>query len=508
MPLFSAQDRRFLDALSRVAYCNPFLPDRIELERAALGNEFQPEESVVWSRRNDVEESRPNVNRLATRASDVVNRARDAVSAGRPADEAELLLYEDAALYVLYDQFRSDLKKALQPALDGAGPARIKFWPKFKQAFDHYFALPAVQLPSRYDPVHIFSGFFQIRRAFHHIFDFIVGQSLPTARLRAAVWQSIFTHDLRRYRRSLFGRMNDISTLVCGPSGTGKELVARAVGLSRYIPFDPQKQCFTDDFLGSFHALNLSALSPTLIESDLFGHCKGAFTGAVSDRAGWLEACKPQGTVFLDEIGDLDPTIQVKLLRVVQTRGFSRLGETQARRFDGKLIAATNRDLAAEMQAGRFREDLYYRLCSDLISTASLREQLADAPDDLHHLVLFAARRIVGEESEKLAVEVEKWIDEHLGREYAWPGNIRELEQCVRNCLVRGEYRPARSRQQRDTAGDWLASAAAGALSADELLTHYCRHVYAACGTYENTAQRLGLDRRTVKRRVIGAPEV
>jgi DNA-binding NtrC family response regulator len=208
--------------------------------------------------------------------------------------------------------------------------------------------------------------------------------------------------------------------------------------------------------------------------------------------------------VFLDEIGELDPAIQVKLLRVVQARTFSRLGETQERRFGGKIIAATNRDLAAEMQAGRFREDLYYRLCADLISTTPLHEQLADTPSDLHTLVLFAAERIAGDDAEPLAAEVEAWINEHLGCEYRWPGNIRELEQCVRNCLVRGEYHPRRPAPSLNPAHHWLRQAEAGALTADELLSHYCRTVHTKLGTYEATAERLNLDRRTVKRKIVG----
>ena len=166
--------------------------------------------------------------------------------------------------------------------------------------------------------------------------------------------------------------------------------------------------------------MNLSALSPTLIESDLFGHAKGAFTGATADRAGWLEQCKPLGTVFLDEIGELDPAIQVKLLRVVQTRSFTRLGRNASSGSStGKIIAATNRDLADEMHAGRFREDLYYRLCSDLITTTPLREQLADAPEDLHTLVLFAAERIAGDDAEQLAA---KW---RPGSKRIWVATMR-----------------------------------------------------------------------------------
>jgi DNA-binding NtrC family response regulator len=195
----------------------------------------------------------------------------------------------------------------------------------------------------------------------------------------------------------------------------------------------------------------------------------------------------------------------VKLLRVVQARTFSRLGETRLRRFEGKIIAATNRDLSEEMRAGRFREDLYYRLCSDLIATSPLCEQLADAPEDLHTLVLFAAQRIAGDDAEQLAVEVETWIEKYLGRGYLWPGNIRELEQCIRNCLIRGEYQPRRKIAAPDAARAWLTEAEEGTLTAEELLGHYCRWVHAKVGTYEGAAERIGLDRRTVKRKIVEA---
>src|SRR2546429_7883924 len=178
---------------------------------------------------------------------------------------------------------------------------------------------------------------------------------MAAARLRAAVWQSIFTHDIRRYQRTLYERMGDFTTLITGPSGTGKELVARAVGLSRYVPFDPKTSTFAEDFAGSFYAINLSALPPTLIESELFGHRRGAFTGALQDRRGWLEVCPPRGTVFLDEIGDLDASIQVKLLRGIQTRTFQPLGDTQDRHLHGKLIAETNRLLSTAILGGSFR---------------------------------------------------------------------------------------------------------------------------------------------------------
>ena len=198
--------------------------------------------------------------------------------------------------------------------------------------------------------------------------------------------------------------------------------------------------------------------------------------------------------------------MQVKLLRVLQTRSFQRLGETTDRRFDGKIVAATNRVLPDEIAAGRFREDFYYRICSDRIETPSLRQQLDDSPGDLHRLLLFLADRVAPEEAESVAAEVEQWIDKNLPPDYGWPGNVRELEQCLRSLLIHGTYRPALP-QRSDACAPWdgaWEAALQGTLTAEDLLRHYCDHIYRQCGSYEQTARRVGLDRRTVKRKIVG----
>jgi DNA-binding NtrC family response regulator len=155
------------------------------------------------------------------------------------------------------------------------------------------------------------------------------------------------------------------------------------------------------------------------------------------------------------------------------------------------------------MEAGRFREDFYYRLCADRIRTPSLREQLDECPEDLEHLLLVSARRVAPEEAESLAGEVSAWIREHLGAEYGWPGNVRELEQCFRNVMIHGSYAPAvveRAPGEVDEAAALLA----GEPTAEELLRRYCRLIYKRAGSYEETAQRTGLDWRTVKKKVSG----
>jgi DNA-binding NtrC family response regulator len=495
---FAGGDRTLAQAISRLAYCNPFLPERIECERAALGSDFVPG-GTLWHATGKPGPM-PNVAALSRLSEELAGRLAARLAEGvRPSAE-DLQLYEDVIVYLLFSRYEEDLYGLLDERRAGTAP--IGFWRRFRQDVERLLQIPRATLMADRDVPHLLAGFFQVRRAFHHIFRNIIGNSAPIVRLRAAVWQSIFTRDMRRYRRALYQRMGDVATLICGPSGTGKELVARAIGLARYIPFDPERQAFAEDYEGAFYVLNPSALSPTLIESELFGHRRGAFTGAAQDRPGWLEVCPPLGAVFLDEIGELDPAVQVKLLRVLQTRTFQRLGDTRNRRFSGKLIAATNRELPREMEAGRFRQDFYYRLCSDLIVTPSLAEQLRDARDERRALVRFIAGRVAGDaEADHLAEETESWIGTHLGEGYRWPGNVLELEQCVRNVMIRGEYRPphAGNPSARRRIADEVMG---GTLSAEDVLRRYCTLVYAVTGSYQETGRRLGLDRRTVREKI------
>ena len=397
---------------------------------------------------------------------------------------------------------RVDFDDLIASAMDAGAKIPAHLWEDFRSEFENFMVAHGRPLPSAYDAAHIYACFFQLRRGFYYIYRYILGSSAPIVRLRAAVWQSIFTHDLRRYTHSLYGRMTDSTLLITGPSGTGKELVARAVGLSRYHPFNTRTKAFETDFSRSFHPVNLSALPTTLIESELFGHVKGAFTGAVREREGLLEECEEYGTVFLDEIGELDPAVQVKLLRVLQTREIQRIGETERRRFRGKVIAATKRDLAAERRANRFRDDLYYRLCSDMIATPSLIEQLVSEPEDLHTLILFVAHQVAGDDVEELADEVHAWIRKELS-DYDWPGNFRELEQCVRNVMIRREYHPeTKTEDPADPLSELSTAVTQGTLTLDELEQAYSTLVYAQTGSYREAARRLGRDWRTLKSKI------
>jgi transcriptional regulator with GAF, ATPase, and Fis domain len=209
----------------------------------------------------------------------------------------------------------------------------------------------------------------------------------------------------------------DATVLITGETGTGKELIARAIHSASQRRDKPLIK------------VNCAALPVGLVESELFGHEKGAFSGAISRRVGRFELANG-GTIFLDEVGEVPLDVQVKLLRVLQEREFERIGGTNPINVDVRVIAATNRDLVKSIREGRFREDLYYRLNVFPITLPPLRDRAADVPLLVHVLVArFAARVGVRIDS------VGKPTMERLSR-YSWPGNVRELENVLERAVI------------------------------------------------------------------------
>lgn len=225
-------------------------------------------------------------------------------------------------------------------------------------------------------------------------------------------------HEMQQvYDRILLTADTDSTVLIHGESGTGKELVAHA------IHYHSRR---SDN---SFVKVDCSALAETLLESELFGHVKGAFTGAIYDKIGRFEAADA-GTIFLDEVGDFSPFIQLKLLRVLQEREFERVGDTVPRKVDVRIIAATSRDLATLVQDGRFRPDLYYRLRVIPVYLPPLRERKDDLPLLINHFIERLNQRM-GKRIRGLSEEALSALLDH-----DWPGNIRELEHAIEHAMV------------------------------------------------------------------------
>jgi len=231
------------------------------------------------------------------------------------------------------------------------------------------------------------------------------------------IGESAAIRDLRQLTARIAA--SDSTVLICGESGTGKELVARAIHNSSERASRP------------FVAVTCAALTETLLESELFGHEKGAFTGAVAQRRGYFEVANG-GTLFLDEVGELAPGLQAKLLRALQEREIVRVGGTHPLKVDVRMVAATNRDLSARVASGAFRQDLFYRLNVVRIDVPPLRARRDDVPLMTEHfLARYSAkckRRVRG-----IAPEAMQAL-----AAYDWPGNVRELENAIERAVVLG----------------------------------------------------------------------
>jgi hypothetical protein len=494
--MFDDQTALRLEAIGRLGFINPFGEERRALEALILGEGAVAADT--WSRPLEWSIEDPVLQAIQEHAEAALKSAQGQLAQGERASDRERELIRGVALYVLYYRY----EHAFFVEITADEPAgKIDFYDAFRDDFTQLFEHVGPPSWGR-TPAQLFAIFFQSRRAFHFVYHQILGTSRSAAGLRSSVWESVFTHDPLRYLEHLQGRMHEVSTLILGASGTGKELVASAIGYSRFIRFDVTRRRFRSDFRNQFHPLHVAAMSKTLVESELFGHKRGAFTGAGEDRAGHLEGKWPSDTVFLDEIGELDGEVQVKLLRVLQSRRFHRLGDTQPREFGGKVVAATNRDLSEEMAAGRFRGDLYYRLCADVIRTPTLHEQLGGDLEELRHLVSVIVQRTLGPSDSDLVDQLVCGIDASVGASYPWPGNMRELEQCVRNLLIHDSYTPPEAALEKRGLRALFSEMQNAHAGMDRVMSVYSTWVYARKGSFEKAAQALGVDRRTVSKHV------
>lgn len=277
---------------------------------------------------------------------------------------------------------------------------------------------------------------------------------------------------------------SEATVMITGESGTGKELIARAIHVN-----SPRHK-------GPYVAVNCAALTETLLESELFGHEKGAFTGADRRREGRFLAAD-KGTIFLDEIGEMPLSMQVKLLRVIQEREIQRVGGDQTLKVDVRIVAATNRDLLAEVEAGRFRQDLYYRLNVVALALPPLRERKEDIPLlAAHFLAKFAVKN---------GKRINGFTPEAMDRllKHQWPGNVRELENAVERAVVlaRGEYVSERELPPALSGGGGEGRPEGGfanlTLEALERLA-ILDALDAAGGNKSEAARRLGITRKTM----------
>jgi transcriptional regulator with AAA-type ATPase domain len=475
----NSSDRQFFAALADVVFGNPFSPERAaQIVRLAPGAKL-----------GDLTQDPEALARLvAPRIAPWIGR--DDLGA----EDRQVL--EPALLYVWYHRHVLKIDALIErQAPKGGPPLTVPFADEVigdlvrsgfsEEAAARYFAL-----------------FFQLRRAFYFIHRSLAGECESMRRLRESLWNNVFTHDMRGYDAALWNRMEDFSTLLLGETGTGKGQAAAAIGRSEFIPYLPAERRFAANFTETFIAINLSQFPEDLIESQLFGHRKGSFTGAIDHHEGVFERCSAHGALFLDEIGEVSIPVQIKLLQVLQERTFSPVGGHEKKRFSGRVIAATNQALDRLRAGKRFRDDFFYRLCSDVIEMPTLRQRLAESPAEMVELVRLLVARITGLEGSDLADRVLQQLEECVPSGYLWPGNVRELEQAVRRVLLTGRYVPDAAPASESEDDQLVEKVRAGELTAAELLARYSAMLHRRLGTYAEVAKRTGLDPRTTRKHV------
>ena len=482
------EDRKFFHLVEKVTFENPFAPEREKALQELTGVTDAVGDKLKELAKPIVQKK---INKLDLKGAADFNHYKG----------EDKRLVRIALLYDAFYRFRNNFDVLIQDQIkSGDNPIAVSF-------ADDVVALLERRGFNHEEAVRYLAFFYQLRRAYFFIDKTLVGQSQAMRKLRSNLWSNIFTQDPRWYENFLWDRMEDFSTFLVGETGTGKGTAAAALGRSGFIPYLEKKKQFAESFTKNFIEINLSQFPETLIESELFGHKKGAFTGAVEDHKGVFARCRKYGAILLDEIGDISIAVQIKLLKVLENRSFTIVGGHCKERFQGRVIAATNRCLDDLRKEGKFRDDFYYRLCSDVIYVPSLREQINEDPNALEILINHTIQRIIGEPGQNLAAELKSIISREIVPTYEWPGNVRELEQAVRRILLTKHYKGTPCEDTPIKLTQFVSDIEDGNLSAQEVMTSYCNMLYEKHKTYEKVAEITRLDRRTVKKYIMATKQ-
>ena len=485
-----------LESIQSLAFVNPFASERDEIEGAILSQ-------IGWT--ENLQETNSKFTKEFNQVLHWVREGEQFLLMGKDNILCSVLRAQQKASLAYFSLFH-EIIDDLDSLIESMGADSIsnrKLFKKIESGIERRRSLVKGARSALWErPEHLFACFYQLRRAFLCLFNQIVGWSEPMRALRVRVWESVFTKDMLSYQQWMHESVGRFPTLILGPTGSGKEIVARAIGLSRFIPYDPQSGHFASNPNKSFCPVNLSALTETLIESELFGHCKGSFTGAMRDRPGIFKTAGQHGTVFLDEIGEVPESIQVKLLRILQSGEFQAIGGDTPSFYEGKIIAATHRDLSMEVRQGRMREDFFYRLCGDQVNTIALKDILSVNPKEIENSVYYICSKLFGAEGAKeLSSKVVDRLQSVIPKNYPWPGNFRELEQAVRNIIVHDEFAPLG--QGSELEFDINQVYANTQLSLNGWSQIYAKKAYENAGSYREAARLLDIDQRTLKKWVL-----
>jgi hypothetical protein len=457
---WSAEERDAAEALADLAYANPFGQHR-ELTHRALGDEAtQP--------------GTPN-DALEVRAAALLERVVvDRDEAPNTSVVLGLIRHRlGARLRELFDS----LSQAC-----AAGTLTRRRVSSFRLFDEEVRRIAVAALDDEPSPAHMFAVMFQEHRAEKMIAEAVPGGSDAAVALRRAAWESVFTRDRRRYEQTLFARMAALPVLVVGPAGSCQDAIAAAIAGAALVPFDAD-------------TLRFEAEAATQAVDARWAH--DSVTRALFGTTSGLSHA---GCVVLRRVEELALATQAQLAAALQTGSFVPDDASEPVALAARVIASAQGDIERAVASGQVRRDLWDALAVDVIETTPLRERLQGEASDLAELVRQALAPLLDDAMlDHTTTDVIAWL-EHNRSDYAWPGDLAELVRTARAALVR---EPAPTASPAHTATERLAAAFAHAeLDMDRMLEAYCTLAYAAAGSYQDAARRLGVDRRTVKARV------
>jgi transcriptional regulator with AAA-type ATPase domain len=503
-PLIDPRWLLFLEPVSRLYTTSPFDPAWEELERTALrigpiGGQGE--------RRSSGGELTENLKRMSGAIGTGVAIIAGALEQGATGTDHELTVYRGAALYRLFSEYGAELQRLIDE--DGVDvPFHDAFLDRYRSLFRHR----GLSVP---EASHLLSLFYQARRVWYFASTKILGGSPSARAARLAIWRANIGRDACAYAGSLYRLMDEVPVLITGETGTGKELAAECVAWSRYIPFDVATRRFVRKPREDYHARNFCEVPDELVESALFGHKRGSFTGATADSTGFFGLPQVNGSLLLDEVGEIPRHIQAKLLRPLQNREYTPVGENQPREILGRLMFATHRDLEVMCREETFRPDLFERINGARIHMPSLRQILAEAPFELRTYVrAFVGKRIDDPEQAETWTEKVVVVLQATRAHHPWPRNLRELQHDTERCLLGDSAPPAPAPATIAPASPQPATTApppsseilgrrakAGGVTLEEVERAYVTRLYALTGqNASETARRAEIDRKKVSR--------
>jgi DNA-binding NtrC family response regulator len=417
------EERAFLAAISWLAYLNPFEPRWAEVVRAIFPAGGLPD---------DPDPDAP-FRGLSERIQRPIAAAAALLQGDRIGSPSDMAVFRGAAIYALWDKYRDRFQHLIDT--DGVD---VPFRDELEATYASLrLDLPVLRVP---EPRHLVEFMYQWRRNVFYIARLIRGQSPAAAAARLAIFRASMGGDRCTYVRGLYRTMERVPVLITGETGTGKDLAAQCIGWGGYLPLDEKGERFVLRHRAAPHTRSLCEVPRELIESALFGHKRGSFTGATADATGFFALPEPHGSLFLDEIGELQGYLQAKLLRPFQNREILAIGATRPQPIHGRHIFASRRDLEAMCQEGTFRVDLLERMNGVRIHMPPLRQMLAEDPGELGRFVRgFVVAAGIHEEE-----EVQAWTERITGYVAAkmpghpWPRNLRELKNFTERFLLSG----------------------------------------------------------------------